>query len=374
VRLGLNVVFLEPQMGGIEIYVRRLVPALLEARPDLRIALFANRVGGAALATSPWAADVELVMHPLLGTRGTRALSEAMLLDRLARRRRCDLLHSVAMTAPLRPTVPSVVSIPDVTWLRVPGAVPGPTKRLWKALVVPAARRALRVIVYSEVARGEVAEAFEIARDRIDVVPLGPGRDPVADPTPEAELRRRLQLGDGPIVLAVSALLAHKNLRPLVHAMKLVRERIPDAILVVPANPTPLREELLELAGTLGIEGAVVFPGWLSDEDVDGLYQAAGCFAFPSYREGFGLPVLEAMRRGLPVACSRTSAVGEVAGDAALLFDPHDAGEIAGSVRRLLEDTALAEELAGKGRKRAEAFSWRRAAEETIASYERALA
>jgi glycosyltransferase involved in cell wall biosynthesis len=229
------------------------------------------------------------------------------------------------------------------------------------------------VIAYSEVARREVAEDFRIEPDRIDVVPLGPGRDPVADPTPEADLRLRLRLGEGPIVLAVSALLAHKNLPPLVRALRRVREDVPDTVLVVPANPTPLREELSALAQGLGVGSAVVFPGWLSAPDVDGLYRSASCFAFPSFREGFGLPVLEAMRRGVPVACSKTSAVGEVAGRAALLFDPHDSDEIAAAIGRLLTDRPLAEELAAKGRRRAARFSWRRAAAGTLASYERAL-
>jgi glycosyltransferase involved in cell wall biosynthesis len=373
VRLGVNAVFLEPQMGGLETYVRRLVPALIGVRPELRISLFVNADGREALAGEPWADGVDLVTHPLLGVRGLRALSEGLLVDTLARRRGCELLHSVAMTGPLRPRIPSVVTVPDVTWLRVPGAVPRSTLRLWRTTVIPAARRARRVIALSEEGRREIAEDFGISPDRIDVVPLGPGRDPVADPTPETELRRRLGLGEGPVVLAVSALLVHKNLPPLVRALRRVREDVPDAVLVVPANPTPLREELTALARELGIEDAVVLPGWLQAEDVDGLYRSASCFAFPSFREGFGLPVLEAMRRGVPVACSGTSAVGEVAGDAALLFDPRDEEAIADSILRLLKDPALAEELTRKGLERAAGFSWHRTAEETLASYDRAL-
>ena len=175
-------------------------------------------------------------------------------------------------------------------------------------------------------------------------------------------------------MLAVSALLAHKNLPSLVEAMASVRSRVPDAVLVVPANPTPLQAELEAQARTLGIGGAVVFPGWVSAADLEGLYAAAACFAFPSYREGFGLPVLEAMRRGVPVACSNASAVPEVAGDAALLFDPHDSKAIADAVTRILDDPMLARDLAVRGRARAGLFSWRRTAEETLASYERALA
>lgn len=365
-RLGVNAVFLEPQMGGLETYVRRLLPALLEVRPDLRMTVFVNRAGKEALAGEPWAADVELATHSLLGARGTRALGEAFLLDSLARRRGCELLHSVALTAPLRPSVPSVVTVADVTWLREPGSVPHATRLLWRALVIPAARRARRLIAISEATRQEVAEDFGVPPQRIDVVPLGPGREPVADPTDEGELRARLGLGEGPIVLAVSALLAHKNVPRLVQAMARVRTEFPDAVLVVPANWTPMQDQLMG--------PAVVFPGWVGGRDLEGLYQSASCFAFPSLREGFGLPVLEAMRRGLPVACSRASAVPEVAGDAALYFDPESPSSIAEAIVAILRDPALAAELVRKGKSRAELFSWRRTAEETLASFERALA
>ena len=117
----------------------------------------------------------------------------------------------------------------------------------------------------------------------------------------------------------------------------------------------------------------MAFPGWVDASDLEGLYRTAACFVLPSLREGFGLPVLEAMRRGVPVACSSTSAVPEVAGDAALFFDPEWPDAIAEAVTAILRDRSLASELADKGRKRAALFTWRRAAEETLASFERAL-
>ncbi len=160
--LGVNALFLEPRMGGIETYVRELYPAIIEARPDLRISMFVNERGRELIAAEPWADGVQLVTHPLLGIRGVRALGEALLLDAVARRRRCQLLHSVALTAPLRPHVPSVVMVADVTWLREPGAVPRLTRTLWKSLVIPAARRARRLIAISESARDEIAEDFRV--------------------------------------------------------------------------------------------------------------------------------------------------------------------------------------------------------------------
>ena len=371
-RLGVNALFLEPRMGGVETYARRLLGALLEARPGLELVIFVNEAGRRELAAEPWAASATFVTHRLIGRRGVRALGETFLLGPLAYRRRVDVLHSLAMTSPLLPASPSVVTVPDVTWLRVPGAVPPTTKRLWQTLVIPAARRAQRLIAHSRSARAEIAEDFGIEPSRIDVVPHGPGRTTAA-PTAEPELRARLSLGDGPVVLSVSALLAHKNLPPLLDAMAIVRRGVPGASLVVPANRTPLQAQLEAQAHRLQISEAVVFPGWLPSEDLEGLYRLAACFVFPSLREGFGLPVLEAMRRGVPVACSNASAVPEVAGDAALLFDPDRPDEIAAAILAVFLDRALAERLAARGRARAELFSWDRAAEETLAVYERAL-
>jgi glycosyltransferase involved in cell wall biosynthesis len=116
-----------------------------------------------------------------------------------------------------------------------------------------------------------------------------------------------------------------------------------------------------------------IFPAWVSAEDLEGLYALAAAFVFPSLAEGFGLPVLEAMARGVPVACSDRPALPEVAGDAALLFDPTDQPAVTESVRRLIRDAGLRADLAARGLERAKQFSWRRTAELTLASYRRAV-
>jgi glycosyltransferase involved in cell wall biosynthesis len=231
---------------------------------------------------------------------------------------------------------------------------------------VPAgARRARRVIAVSHAAGRDLHDLLGVADDRIDVVPSGPGIDAAVAPTPEPELRSRLELPDGPLVLSPSARRPHKNLPRLIAAMRGV-----DATLVLPGYATAFDDDLKAAA-----EGArVVFAGWVSDGDLEGLYAAATCLAFPSLAEGFGLPVLEAMRRGLPVACADATSLPELAGDAALLFDPLDVESIRSAITRLLGDGTLRADLARRGRERAQLFSWERAAEGTVASYRRALA
>ncbi len=121
------------------------------------------------------------------------------------------------------------------------------------------------------------------------------------------------------------------------------------------------------------MDGGRALPGWISAEELEGLWALAEAFVFPSLYEGFGLPVLEAMARGVPVACSNASSLPEVAGDAAMLFDPHDAVAIAGALRQLLEDEALCDRLRARGVERAAQFTWERTARATLQSYERAL-
>lgn len=182
----------------------------------------------------------------------------------------------------------------------------------------------------------------------------------------------QLELGERPVVLSLSAKRPHKNLARLLEALA----SIPTAhrpVLVVPGYPTPYEATLRQLAKELEVAELLRLPPWLPQAQLEGLYRVACCAVFPSLYEGFGLPVLEAMARGVPVACSDRSSLPEVAGDAALLFDPEDVGSIRSAMERLLTDGALGERLRTAGRERAALFTWDRTAELTAASYRRAL-
>jgi glycosyltransferase involved in cell wall biosynthesis len=185
-------------------------------------------------------------------------------------------------------------------------------------------------------------------------------------------VRSWLGVGSRPIVLSVSALRPHKNVGRLISALALLRESQRPA-LVVPGYHTTYEADLRRHADQLGLADDVRLVGWVDDAMLEGLYSSAACFVFPSLYEGFGLPVLEAMGRGVPVACSGRGSLDEVAGDAALRFDPESEASIAAAIDRLLADRAEAERLRRAGRERAARFTWAATAAGTIESYKRLL-
>lgn len=367
--VGFNLVFMVPgQTGGMEIAARELIPALRDAAPGVRFTAFVCReAAGEDLG-------VETVVVPVHATRRIEWVrGEQQLLPSLARRAGCDLVHSLASTAPARGRFARVTTIHDLNYLVVPDAHFGLRGLGMRVLVPLAARTSHRVIADSQSTRDDLVERLRVPAAKIDVVPLGLGQPAAAEPTPAAELRERLALGERPLVLSLSARRRHKNLRGLLDAIALIpAERRP--VLVLPGYPTPHEQQLRAHADALGIAGDVRFVGWTSGADVEGLFALARAFVFPSFYEGFGLPVLEAMARGVPVACSDRASLPEVAGDAALLFDPDDVAAIAAALERLLGDPAEAARLRAAGTARAAQFTWGKAADLTLATYERALA
>ena len=370
--VALNLLPLVPEeTGGSEVYVRRLVPALLDARPDLRLVLIATPIAVPSLREEPWGMDVEIAevgVEPR--SRVKRVLAEQTLLPRVVRKVGVGLLHNVFTTAPAVPGVPQVTTILDVIYKRFPETHAG-LLRYGMALLVPlAARRSRRVVTISEAAKADIVRFLGVPEGRIDVTPLGPALATDVAPVPADEIRRRFDLGDSLLVLTVSAKRPHKNLKRLIEGVA----SLPNAVLVVPGYATPFEEELRARAAALPGGDRIRFTGWVDDATLEGLYRAATCFVFPSLAEGFGLPVLDALVRGVPVACSNTSSMPEVAGEAAVYFDPEDTEQITAAIRQLLEDPELRTRLAKAGAARAALFSWKRTAEATLASYERALA
>jgi len=371
-KVGLNLLHLVPgQTGGSEVYAMRLIPALL-AESGIELVLFASREGAPGLRAERWADGVEIVELPVTAAgRVRRVLGEQTALPRAARRRRIDLLHNLFTTAPALPGTPQVTTVLDLIYRRFPEAHAGLLSHGMRMLVPLSAKRSRRIIAISEATKADVVSFLGVDPARVDVTYLAPGFDDAVGPEPEPVLRERHALGEAPIVLSVSAHRPHKNLERVIDAVAALQR---PAVLVVPGYETRWEDELAEHVRRRGAEDRVRFLGWVSDAELEGLYQSAACLVFPSLAEGFGLPVLEAMARGLPVACSDATSLPEVAGEAALYFDPLDVPAMTGAIERLLGDAGLRERLAAAGRKQAASFTWEKTAEGTRRSYERALA
>ena len=366
--VALNAMFLAPgDSGGPETYLRDLVRALAGEYPGLRMSVLTTGAGERSLRADGFGELASLRALPAEEYRRVRRqLAEQVLVQVHARRGGVDLLHSLASTGPVRtPGLRSVVTLHDATFVHTPtfGRV---TTWGMTQVVKRAASDADALIAVSEAARDEICAALGIDPARFTVVPHGVGAVPRAEPAPEARVRERLGLGEGRIVLCVAAVRPHKNQELLVLALP----HLPDDVTVVLAGRHEGYDQRLRaVAAELGVTERLRLAGYLPDAELERLWLLAGCAAFPTHAEGFGLPVLEAMARGVPVACSDIRVLREVGGDVPDYFDPADPAAAAAAIVTALGNG----ERGRRGAERAGRFSWADAARGTMAAYERAL-
>lgn len=366
--VALNAMFLAPgDSGGPETYLRELLGALAAEYPALRISVLTTKAGERSLRADGFADLAGLHAFPADEyQRLRRQFAEQLLVQLHARRERVDLLHSLASTAPVRtPGLRSVVTLHDVTFMHTPtfGRV---TTWGMTQVVRRAARDADALIAGSAAARDDICATLELDPARFTVVPHGVAMAPRAAPAAEAPLRERLGLSGGRVVLCVAAVRPHKNQELLIRALPMLAE---DVTLVLAGRHEPYAKRVRELAAELGVSGRVRLTGYLSDAELERLWTLAECAVFPTRAEGFGLPVLEAMARGLPVACSDIAVLHEVGGELPHYFDPSDPSAAAAAIAAGLRD----DDRGRRGIEWAAGFSWAEAARGTMEAYERAL-
>ncbi len=364
-------------------FTRELVTAMVRGYPQHEFLLVLDE-DTAAEGEFPARAELKVVPTSEQPTRaasadGSRRLMDLWRMGRAVAKAHLDVFFFPTRYTfyPLPCTTPTVVAFHDATAERHPELIfPSFRSRsLWRIKTRLALHRADRLVTVSEDARRQIAEVFDYSAEAITVISEGQGAifRPVPDEDQAASVRTRLELpADVPLILYVGGISPHKNLQGLFRALA----HVPGpwhAVLVGDYRHDSFwgcYNELLEVGRELGLVERVSFTGFVSDEDLLLLYNTATLLVLPSMSEGFGLPLVEAMACGLPVAASRRNSIPEILGDAGVLFDPSVPEEMTAAIVRLLQDSNLRERLRLKGLARAELFSWEKGAQRMMAVLE----
>jgi glycosyltransferase involved in cell wall biosynthesis len=282
-----------------------------------------------------------------------------------------DLLH-VQYTAPLYCPVPVVVSVHDVSYLERPEYFTTARRMQLQATVANTVRRAARVITVSEFSRQRILAAYDVNPENIAVIhnAVSPDFRPISSSSAFTAVSQNFGV-QYPYILTVGDLQPRKNQIGLIQAfsqLMLNQPQLPHHLVLV-GKPTWFAPKVYEAARQSPFADRIHFTGFVNDEDLLHLYNAAELFVFPSFYEGFGLPILEAQACGCAVATSDTSAMPEVADSAALLFDPTDQDALIRAMRDMLLDNELRQRMKRLGLKNAARFSWEKAAQQTLDVY-----
>jgi glycosyltransferase involved in cell wall biosynthesis len=292
-------------------------------------------------------------------------------LGRLIRADCPDLIH-VQYTAPLLGRTPIVVTVHDVSFIEHPEYFTGTRRSQLRLTVGRTVRRAARILTVSEFSRDAILRAYDIAPEKVRVIPNAANPEFRVIGRERAQKAVRDRLGfDAPFIFTVGDLQPRKNQIGLIAAFAKLLTDCPQLKhhLVLTGKETWFTPKVRDAARSCGFASRVHFTGFVSDDDLLELYNACDCFVFPSFYEGFGLPILEAMACGRAVACSNTSSMPEVADGAGLFFDPHQTAEITRAMKDILLDSELRGRMERLGQQRAAGFSWKKSARATLEVY-----
>jgi glycosyltransferase involved in cell wall biosynthesis len=293
----------------------------------------------------------------------------------LVRESKVDLLHVPSPWAPTPLPVPMVSTMHDVSGFLYPRGMPLTVRMRYKRQLSKTLEESRRVITVSQILFSTLSIYARVDPAKVRVIHNGVS-ERYAPQTDEAILqavRHRYSLPDR-FAFWAGDFRPEKNVSFLIQAWAKLQKRLADTPTLVLAGAQKLEyRKLRDEVAKRGLEGRVLFPGFIGDEDLPAVYSAATVFVFPSLAEGFGLPPLEAMACGTPCVVSNSASLPEVTGSAALLFNPTSLDGFEDCVTRVLTDPDLHANLRGAGLRQAARFRWSRAAEETLEVYRSAL-
>lgn len=356
-RIALNLHFLRPQVtGGGETYAIELLRALAAIDDYNEYHLLCNRAF--TKLDLPEQENFRITSSPVSASlRPVRYAWEQVVMPTQLKRLRPDVVHSLGYVAPVLSRLTQVVTIPDANWEELQ-TLSFPKRRALGFFVRRSAMVAEVIVTGTRAASAALSRYLPADRGRIIVVPLG------ADHLPEP-VAQDSKFSD-PYLLALSSSLDHKNIPRLVEAFARVAPQIPHSLVIAGHAPTEIRGAITNM----GLDNRVQCSGYVNNQTLASLYAGADLFMFPSWHEGFGLPLLEAQRFGTPVAAARIAALVEIASGTAELFDPFSIDSIASAVLSVLQAPQRRKTLAEAARQNAARYTWAATARAMLKVYE----
>ena len=369
--IGIDAHSVGAKLGGNETYATNLIEALAEIDQSNRYTLYVTKSEAVERFADRWPNFTVRQTLP-----HTPLVRLPLTLVRELRRHPVDVLH-VQYTAPPFAPCPVVATIHDLAFEHLPETF---NRRSWMQLrftVRRTARTAAQIITVSEYSRQDISETYRIRPQDIVVTPeAAPAHfAPVTDATELKDVCKRYGI-EREYILSLCSIQPRKNLVRLIEAYSLLRQsrsevKLPQ--LVLAGKRGWLDSETFSAAQRNECGGDILFTGYIAGQDLPALYSGAVCFVYPSYFEGFGLPILEAMQCGASVIAGNRTSIPELVADAGLLFDPFDANALVAALKRTIDDDQYRAALRAKGLKRAGEFSWKTTARLTLKAYEKAF-
>lgn len=383
--VAVNLLHTPAALTGTGHYARELIRAMLAAHPRLRITGFVTADNRAAFNIGTDAGRFRrVVWGRAWGSVMMRRTEEMLYLHRAIAAARPDVFWGPSNFLPpivprtARGRVPMVATIHDMTFFRLPESIGAVRRHYWQQWTRRTIAVADEILTVSYAARHDILTYGHASADRITVAYNGAGesffvaRDAPGRAARAQRLRAAIPRLPARYIVFVGTLTPHKNVPRLIDALAVARRHAPGATLVLAGKRGAEYHEIAERIARHRLGDAVVELGYVADEWLPALMENATALVLPSMNEGFGLPIVEAMAAGTPALTSREGATGEVGGDAALLFDPRDAREMAEAITGVWNDPELCVELRARGLARVEHFTWAAAARRTLDVLERA--
>ena len=373
-RIGIDARFYGPVGKGLGRYTQEIVDRVIELDKDNEYVVFLRQENFFNFNST------NSKVKKVLADVRWYTLAEQIMMPYYISKEKIDLMHYPHFNVPIFSSVPFVVTIHDLILVRYP------TRRAstlnlftywiknfaYKCVIRSAVKKAKKIIAVSEFTKKDLIDLFLIKNEKIQVTYEG-----VADSINGGhDDDKKVILGyniHSPYLLYVGNVYPHKNIEGLFKIFPKIKEKFPEISLVLVGKEDYFYQRLKKIASSLISYKSIIFAGYVPDKELESFYRQASLYVFPSLYEGFGLPPLEAMAKGLPVVSSDRGSMKEILGDAVKYFDPENEEDMITKILQVLSDNELRNDLVSKGYEQVKKFSWEKCAKETLLIYTQIL-